>query len=116
MKRYFTYYPHPLVRNSKAGVTIPDAGTDISVGPLCVYAIVLAFILFIIFLIYVFYFRKYGLKKGKKHRCNYCGQLVGIMSDCHHAPVTEQFLIGVCQSCGKECKLLCTQCGKPIMR
>jgi hypothetical protein len=105
-----------IIRKSKVGVRISDAATDISVGELCIYAIILAAILIIIFIIYVIYFRKYGLKRGKKHRCNYCGQLVNIMSDCHNAPVTEQFLIGVCQACGQECKLICTQCGKPIMR
>lgn len=98
----------------QAGVRIPDA--DISIGPLCMYAIVLGIILFGLFLIYLFYFRKYGIKIGKKHRCNYCGQLVGIVSDCCHAPVSEQFLIGMCQNCGKECRLLCSMCGKPLMR
>ncbi|UCE74345.1 MAG: hypothetical protein JSV56_01205 [Methanomassiliicoccales archaeon] len=89
-------------------------GAEIDIGSLCVYVIVLAIILFILFLFYLFYFRAYGLKKGKKHRCNYCGQLVDVMSDCCHAPVKEHFLMGVCQKCGKDCKILCTVCRKNI--
>lgn len=79
------------------------------------YAIVLAIILFVVFLIYLFYYRKYGIRSGKRHRCSYCGQMVTIMSDCCKAQVVEQFLVGVCQNCGKECKLLCSMCGKPLM-
>lgn len=78
------------------------------------YAIILLIILFIIFLVYLFYFRAYGLKRGKRHRCSYCGQLVDVISDCCHAPITEHFLISVCQKCGKECKMQCALCMKSI--
>jgi hypothetical protein len=81
---------------------------------LCIYAIILVIILFIIFLIYLFYFRTYGLKSGRRHRCNYCGQLVEVVSDCCNAPITERFLIGVCQKCGKECKMICSRCRKSV--
>jgi hypothetical protein len=95
------------------GVKIPN-GEDIGLGALCVYALVLAFVLLMIFLIYYFYFKTHGLKRGKKHRCNYCGEMVDVMSDCCHAPVTEHFLIGACQKCGKECKIICSRCRKHI--
>ncbi len=100
------------VRSHEVGVNI--AGGADGLGPLCLYAIILAVILFGIFLIYLFYFRAYGLKRGKKHRCNYCGQLVEVISDCCRAPITEHFLIGVCHKCGKECKISCSVCRKPI--
>jgi hypothetical protein len=85
-----------------------------NVDTICVYLIVLALILFIIFIFYIFYFRKYGQKKGKKHRCNYCGQMVDVMSDCCNAPVREQFLESVCLKCGKNSKMLCSRCRKNI--
>ena len=96
------------------GVNIAGSGAD-DLGALCLYVIMLVIILFGIFLIYLFYFRKYGLRRGKKHRCNYCGQLVNVISDCHRAPITERFLVGVCQKCGKECEIICSVCRKPII-
>ncbi|MEE9152019.1 MAG: hypothetical protein V3U20_09340 [Thermoplasmata archaeon] len=100
-------------RNPWAGAKIPN-GEDIGLSELCVYTIVLALILIIIFIIYYLYFRAHGLKSGKKHRCNYCGELVDVISNCCHAPVIERFLIGVCQKCGKECKTICFRCRKHI--
>lgn len=91
-----------------------ETASEVPLEPFCVYIIVLIMILCIIFAIYLYYFQKKGLKRGKKHRCGFCGELVDVMSDCCNAPVVERFLMGVCQKCGKDCKIICTRCRKNI--
>jgi hypothetical protein len=87
---------------------------NIDLGNICIYLVVLAIILFILFIIYLFYFSSYGVKKGKMHRCNFCGQMVDVISDCCNAPVKEQFLVSVCINCGKDCNMVCARCRKNI--
>lgn len=87
---------------------------NIDLGNICIYIVVLAIILAILFILYLIFFSSYGIKKGKLHRCNYCGQNVEVMSDCCDGPVKEQFLISTCLNCGKDCKMLCARCKKKI--
>jgi hypothetical protein len=91
-----------------------ETATETSFAPFCIYVIVLIIVLFIIFILYLYFFRKQGLREGKKHRCNYCGELVEVISDCCNSPVVERFLIGTCQKCKKECKIICSRCRKHI--
>jgi hypothetical protein len=91
-----------------------ETATEPTLAPFCIYVIVLMLVLFIIFILYLYFFRKQGLKEGKKHRCDYCGEMMEVISDCCHAPVVERFLIGTCQKCGKECKIICSRCRKHI--
>jgi len=53
-------------------------------------------------------------KKPTQHLCNYCGHMVGAVSDCHHAPVRERFLHGTCTECKADCRLVCQRCKRPV--
>ena len=53
-------------------------------------------------------------KKPTQHLCNYCGHMVGAVSDCHHAPVRERFLHGTCTECKRDCRLVCQRCKRPV--
>lgn len=60
------------------------------------------------------YQRYVAKKRPVQHLCRYCGRLVTAVSDCHHAPVREEFLHGVCMECKKDCKLVCSTCKRPV--
>jgi len=53
-------------------------------------------------------------KKPVQHLCDYCGHMVSSVSDCHHAPVRERFLHGICLECKQECRLVCARCKNPV--
>ena len=53
-------------------------------------------------------------KKPVQHLCDYCGHMVNVVSDCHHAPVRERFLHGICTECRRECRLMCAKCKRPV--
>ena len=52
--------------------------------------------------------------KPIQHLCEYCGHMVNAVSHCHHAPVRERFLHGICTQCRGECRLVCARCKRPL--
>ena len=60
------------------------------------------------------YQRYIASKRPVQHLCDYCGHMVGVVSDCHHALVKEKFLHGICQECKKECRLVCARCKRQV--
>ena len=81
---------------------------------ICVYLIVLGAILLGLYLGLYIYNNYFVGKKSKQHPCKYCGHMVDAVSDCCNAPVNERFMGGKCSNCGKECKVICTRCKRPL--
>ena len=60
------------------------------------------------------YQRYVTTRRPVQHLCDYCGHMVSAVSDCHHAPVREQFLHGVCLECRNECRPVCATCKRRL--
>ena len=76
-------------------------------------AVVLLILLALLFGLSAWQQHAFG-KKPVYHLCEYCGHLVRAVSSCHHAPVKERFLGGVCLECKAECRLVCERCKRPV--
>ncbi len=94
------------------GTAFPYQASDGSLQCLAVGVII--GLLVLVLLILMAYQRYAARKRPVQHLCRYCGHLVTAVSDCHHAPVKEEFLHGVCQECRKDCKLVCSTCKRPV--
>ncbi len=71
--------------------------------------------LLLLILVALYAYQKYvASKRPIEHLCDYCGHMVNVVSDCHHSPVKEKFLHGICQECKKECRLVCARCKRPV--
>jgi len=71
--------------------------------------------LILLILLAMYAYQKYvASKRPIQHLCDYCGHMVSVVSDCHHAPVKEKFLHGICRDCKKECRLVCARCKRPV--
>lgn len=92
--------------------SLPFQVTDGSLQCLAVGVII--GLLVLVLLILMAYQRYVAKKRPVQHLCRYCGHLVTAVSDCHHAPVKEEFLHGVCQECKKDCRLVCSTCHRPV--
>jgi hypothetical protein len=75
---------------------------------------ILVLILVIIWIILKLYETRVEKTRPVEHLCDYCGHMVLAVSDCHHAPVKERFLHGVCRECGRETRLVCEKCKRPL--
>ncbi|OGS63532.1 MAG: hypothetical protein A3K59_06280 [Euryarchaeota archaeon RBG_19FT_COMBO_69_17] len=93
--------PGPVALQAEGG--LPCVTVGILIG---VLVLVLAFLMA--------YQRYIAGKKPVQHLCDYCGHMVSVVSDCHHAPVRERFLHGICLECKKECRLVCAKCKRPV--
>ncbi len=71
-------------------------------------------VLILILLSLMAYQRHVASKRPVQHLCDYCGHMVSVVSDCHHAPVRERFLHGICTECRKDCRLVCAKCKRPV--
>ena len=71
-------------------------------------------VLVLVLAVLMAYQRYLAGKKPIEHLCDYCGHMVSVVSDCHHAPVRERFLHGICMECKKECRLVCAKCKRPV--
>ena len=80
----------------------------------CLTVALIIGVLVLILAILLAYQRHVARKRPVQHLCDYCGRLVIAVSDCHHAPVREEFLHGVCQECKKDCRLVCSTCKRPV--
>ncbi len=80
----------------------------------CVTVALIIGLLVLVLAILMAYQRYIASKKPVVHLCDYCGRLVNVVSDCHHAPVREEFLHGVCLECKKDCRLVCATCKRPV--
>lgn len=87
--------------------------TDSSPFTCEVLFLVVGFLLLILLALYAWQ-RHVMSKQPVQHLCDYCGHMVNVVSDCHHAPVKEKFLHGICQECKKECRLVCARCKNPV--
>ena len=94
------------------GPVSPFQATDGSLQCLAVGIII--GLLVVVLLALMAYQRYVAKKRPVQHLCRYCGRLVTAVSDCHHAPVKEEFLHGVCEACKKDCKLVCSTCKRPL--
>lgn len=83
-------------------------------SPTCWFILAVIGILILLYILLYFYQRRMAEQKPVEHLCDYCGHMVSAVSDCHHAPVKERFLHGVCLECRKECRLVCTRCKRPL--
>ena len=81
---------------------------------ICVYLIILGVILIGLYLGLYLYNTFLVGKKSKQHPCKYCGHMVDAVSDCCNAPVKERFMGGKCSKCGKECRVICIRCKRPL--
>lgn len=91
---------------------VPLQATDGSLQ--CVAVGLIIGILVLVLLALMAYQRYAARKRPVGHLCRYCGRLVTAVSDCHHAPVREAFLHGTCQTCKKDCRLVCSTCKRPL--
>ncbi len=73
----------------------------------------IAGLMVIIYCVYGLFIGDFSIRT-RKHRCNYCGQMVDVVSDCCRAAVIEHFLVSECSECKKDCKILCIICKKKI--
>ena len=80
----------------------------------CLAVGVIIGLLILVLLILMAYQRYVARRRPVQHLCRYCGRLVTVVSNCHHASVKEEFLRGVCQECRKDCRLVCAICKRPI--
>ncbi len=80
----------------------------------CITAVAIVGVLLLILLALMAYQRYVAGKRPVQHLCDYCGHMVSVVSDCHHAPVKERFLHGVCVECRRECRLVCGTCKRPV--
>ncbi|HEY5539152.1 MAG TPA: hypothetical protein VIL58_06405 [Thermoplasmata archaeon] len=71
-------------------------------------------VLIVILLGLMAYQRYVASRRPVQHLCDYCGHMVSAVSDCHHAPVREKFLRGMCLECRKDCRLVCSTCKRPV--
>jgi hypothetical protein len=84
-------------------------------GPFTCVVVISVVGLILIILLAMYAYQKYvASKRPVQHLCDYCGHMVNVVSDCHHAPVKEKFLHGICQDCKKECRLVCARCKRPV--
>ena len=84
-------------------------------GSLQCFAVAIIIGLLVLVLALLMAYQRYVAKKRPvQHLCRYCGRLVNAVSDCHHAPVREEFLHGVCQECKKDCRLACSTCKRSL--
>jgi hypothetical protein len=83
-------------------------------GMICTYLIILGVILIALYLGLYLYNKFLVGKKTKQHPCRYCGHIVDAVSHCCHASVEERFMGGKCSKCGKECKIICARCKRPL--
>ena len=97
---------------SLAGISLQTSGDS---GPFsCLIITLIVAIILIILGALLAYQRYMASKRPIQHLCDYCGHMVSVASDCHHAPVKEKFLHGICQECRKECRLVCARCKRPV--
>ncbi len=94
------------------GASLPYQAVEGSLQ--CVAVAIIIGLLVLVLAILMAYQRYVARKRPVQHLCSYCGRLVIAVSDCHHAPVREEFLHGVCQECKKDCKLVCSTCKRPL--
>lgn len=80
----------------------------------CVTVGIVIGVLVLILAILLAYQRYIAGKKPVQHLCDYCGHMVSVVSDCHHAPVRERFLHGICLECKQDCRLVCAKCKRPV--
>ena len=80
----------------------------------CLIVVGIIALLMIILLALMAYQRYMAGKRPVQHLCDYCGHMVSVVSDCHHAPVKEKFLHGICTECKNECRLVCAKCKRPV--
>lgn len=84
-------------------------------GPLtCLVVAGILGLLVLILLALMAYQRYVTSRRPIQHLCDYCGHMVSVVSDCHHAPVREKFLHGLCLECKNECRLVCSTCKRPV--
>jgi hypothetical protein len=88
---------------------------DGQIGDVACWGVAAIFVILLLVLLALFYYnrRVFGLKPVQ-HLCEYCGHMVNAVSHCHHAPVRERFLHGICQQCRGECRLVCQRCKRPL--
>ena len=80
----------------------------------CLIVAAILGLLMVILLALMAYQRYMAGKRPVQHLCDYCGHMVSVVSDCHHAPVKEKFLHGICTECRNECRLVCAKCKRPV--
>ncbi len=80
----------------------------------CLIVVGILGLLMVILLALMAYQRYIAGKRPVQHLCDYCGHMVSVVSDCHHAPVKEKFLHGICTECKNECRLVCAKCKRPV--
>jgi hypothetical protein len=88
--------------------------TEGEMDGICIYAIALVIILAALYAALFLYQRFYASKRRRQHPCRFCGQMVNVLSDCCRAPVNEGFPRATCSKCGKQTKMVCSQCRKGI--
>lgn len=81
---------------------------------LCFYLIILGIIVLALYIGLQIYIKMFANRGPKEHPCRYCGHIVETVSDCCQAPVIERFGGGKCMKCGKETKIVCARCRRPI--
>jgi len=85
------------------------------IGDVACWAVAAILVILVIILAGLTAYNRYVFgKKPVQHLCEYCGHMVTAVSDCHHAPVRERFLHGVCTECRGECRLVCSRCKRPV--
>ena len=92
-----------------SGYVFQASGEDALALP-CLYILIVFIIMLALYAGLKIYNHYYGEKKTRQHLCEYCGHMVDVTSSCCHAPVTEKFLHGICQNCGKESQIVCKRC------
>ena len=109
-------HAEPFYYQKAACARVPDPGLhplqEATLQCLAVGAVIGVLVLVLVILLA--YQRYVAGKKPVQHLCDYCGHMVAAVSDCHHAPVRERFLHGVCMECRKECRLVCARCKNPL--
>lgn len=91
---------------------LPDQATEGSLQ--CLTVALIVGLLVLVLAILMAYQRYVARRRPVQHVCTYCGRLVNVVSDCHHAPVRERFPRGVCLACKEDCRLVCATCGRPV--
>lgn len=94
------------------GTSVPFQATDGSLQCLAVGVII--GLLVLVLLALMAYQRYVARRRPVQHLCRFCGRLATAVSACHHAPVKEAFLHGVCETCKQDCKLVCATCKRPL--
>ncbi|MEW5937952.1 MAG: hypothetical protein AB1665_09095 [Candidatus Thermoplasmatota archaeon] len=81
---------------------------------ICIYIIALIIVLVVLYVALFVYQRFFSKRAAGQRACRYCGHMVDLISDCHHAPVLGGFPRMTCAACNRPARALCAQCKRPI--